>query len=460
MWVAPDVVTAGSPVHAAFMIAEGDGPQEHVDMNLSAWLDGQLLVEAWTHEHDGFHGLTVTPPTSGTLDLVAVTGPEQRTVKTLEIRPPTDTTTSLLRDADLFLGESLDRRWVATSGAFDGRAYHDMDVLWMIHDDGRLRVLTSATIHGGSRFEYGPALGDATVEALFTGPDNLVEAGVWGATHREAQVVGPGPTAPTVASEDEPPATTCDLPVVADPKPGDGPTWTWSVNSDIRWSVVNPTPELGGGNAFGHTYRLERAVGDLLPTTDEWDLLWMAQAHDPWSQITFSVPQAGTYRMHVTPMGLQPGPACTIDFTATDPQAVPGRLEAGLDIRGRDLTGTLRALDAQGAPLGHYEFLVVAYQDDPDTGALEWTGKLHGHDGRATFHLGALPPGDHTVRVFPSAQDPEAPVLAGGPFQWTLHVEDPTRPEEQQASGVGGAAAIGVVAVALLARRTRSDVGR
>ncbi len=121
---------------------------------------------------------------------------------------------------------------------------------------------------------------------------------------------------------------------------------------------------------------------------------------------------------------------CLLEFTILpNTDDVPGQVVADLQVQ--DRSAEIRFTPQRdGTALPHYEFdtRVLRLESHQDPARLVWKGKLHGHEGPASFRLDDLGPGDYEVRTYPSPQDVGTPpVSADGDdgFVFRFHIDGP-----------------------------------
>ncbi len=427
-WLAPEEVLQGSPVRAAYMLVVNDDPLElqgHVNVELEVLFNGKRLVHsASIHEHDGFHGLTVQPPSTGTLEFVATTADgEARAAVRVVAYPAAEWP---LTAANVSIQEQY-QYWIVdvVKGADDGRAggvrTHAGGASAELGFDALLEaeaggLFASTWVRGPRAGIFLDSTGDSgTFSAFVTG--TLGGTGRLGGTLVELPLADPGALSMYGVATPQP----CDSSVVFDPVPAN-PGLVVQVGTDVRVAAIG----AGAGESSWQLAYAGAGVGSfgIGPAGVDIDVL-RVQPMDDHAQLTFRAPGPGVYTLRQE-VGLGVS-RCVVPMLVLPNDAAPGTVDALIEVDGSAAEVLFRPLDAAGAPIGHYEFDTRVFHIPEGTGQavrLVWMGKLHGHDGPASFSLENLAAGDYLVRTHPSPQAPEAPIVVSdtGVFEWTFTV--------------------------------------
>lgn len=426
-WLLPEVAYAGHPLHAAYAIIADESPMRltgHVNVPLTVYLDDQML---WTsdsvHEHDGFHGLVITPPTAGTLRFVAgeahvgggkahghqgaamdrnayTAEPSKTIERTIEVLPSVPLNTTL----DPFADEELEAKHGHVHSAWKmGNHGLPFGYLTDVRDPAGRLIGSAYGIHGAGEpsIGHGSTETPATVSFLFT-PDPTEP--VWYHGREISTEVTPDrETAPFVNPTDAVDAR-CDLAdtlVITDPNSARDERLIWQEWSDIRIALldIKHKGHYDLGDRPRTHYSLPASGLSLTPG-------------DPFRQIAFRAPTPGDHSLYIG----QDDVECKIRFTILpNPNAPVGIVEEAIHVDNDTAHVGLAAVHPDGHALGHYEFDTRVFSLGDDT-RLVWQGKLHGHDGAVSFKLAGLAPGDYAVVTYPSPQDMDTgPVATDDP---------------------------------------------
>lgn len=450
VWHAPEEAVAGRPLHMAYTMEDDDGLVGHVNVELDASLDGTSLLHlppSALHEHDGFHGLVLTPPRAGTLTLHGAPGSGKAASTTVTVLPaPAEAErpeAALVTDGESAGFEAPDQdsweHWALTEALdAEGRlrlaTWQDLGHTMHLHREGAWRpqaVVTDAPDRPEDSGTTGAAflVGDPNDPAVVHLPDPLVGLG-----------------------GDLPPCSEAAPGFVLDPNAvGGTEPPTWQQHSTIRTAWPNH------GHGELHITLFEETPAGALRN------VLGATSVDPHGRFAFTVDAAGTYALRLSWPG--DGGRCSAPFQVVPNPAPAGTLDAGLTPGPGSLHVAFTALDAQGGAIPHYEFdtRVVRLAAGDDAGALVWEGKLHGHGGSVEAELGGLPAGEYRVWTHPSPQNQDSPPLSATGYDGFVYTASvPPGPDSyhggddsEDSPGASVVAALAVLGAAFVAARRR-----
>lgn len=486
-------------VHLAVAVPDPEsasGLRAHQDLSIIVQLNGNTVYQTHAvHEHDGFHPFTITPHEAGSLVVWADHGDGHEAANA----PNHDASAhnnSTLPDGGIrttipvteapahrVAGKAPYRfpfQWLQPEKpAFNLDSQHHGWVYSAQFDifgpDGRLflslapDMLNHNLIVG---FPTDKLTGTARVFATSAPSDNLtifsqqLERTFAGTREDTAAITGPSLLYPDCVAAGL---------FIVDPNSATEAGLTFGLDTDIRLAAIPTTNPPNDPHGPGGPTRL-LAVRQI--TNMGFDGPLRLYSHlligDPFSQTTFRVPDPGTYEIFLAyPVGEEFEHCATLFTVLPNIYAgAPGELITDLEIDETAGTAsiTLSAQHADGL-LPHYEFdtRLVLLDSNETPGRFVWKGKLHGHEGVASFSVAGLNTGTYEVQVFPSPQDPGTPPLyATDPrgFVTAFQVERPAPTEAPPPENVAPTPAptpillIGILlALGMAARRNRRIQG-